>query len=119
MNTENYERFKEATIRAEYGHRGGGIEIDLSFFGFPGEQMTAYQNYLGGGLLGKVQSDCTIDHYNHSYNEEQLTEVSKLQEQLKEYFFNLTNPKPEYPDGEKCWEHQTYAQNQGMNASAY
>ena len=52
---------KEVVIREKYGERGGGIEIDLTDFGYDGEKMTAYQNYLGGGLLGGVANDCTID----------------------------------------------------------
>ena len=54
---------EEAVIREQYGHRGGGIEIDLTGFGYDGEKMTAYQNYLGGGMLGGVANDCTIDDW--------------------------------------------------------
>lgn len=47
-------------LREKYTERGGGIEISLTPYGYAGEKMTAYQNYLGGGMLGSVQNDCTI-----------------------------------------------------------
>ena len=47
-------------LKEQYTQRGGGIEIALDAYGYPGEKMTAYQNYLGGGVLGSVQNDCTI-----------------------------------------------------------
>ena len=47
-------------LREQYTTRGGGVEISLTQYGYPGEKMTAYQNYLGGGVLGSVQNDCTI-----------------------------------------------------------
>ena len=33
-------------IREKLSSRGGGIEITLDNFGYEGEKMTAYQNYL-------------------------------------------------------------------------
>jgi|TARA_B100001939_G_scaffold293173_1_gene265655 hypothetical protein len=47
-------------LREQYTTRGGGVEISLDSYGYAGEKMTAYQNYLGGGMLGSVQNDCTI-----------------------------------------------------------
>lgn len=47
-------------LRQHLSTRGGGIEVCLSKYGYPGEKMTAYQNYLGGGMLGRVANDCTI-----------------------------------------------------------
>lgn len=47
-------------LREQYTERGGGIEIALDDYGYIGEKMSAYQNYLGGGMLGSVQNDCTI-----------------------------------------------------------
>ena len=47
-------------IREKLSSRGGGIEIDLTPFGFDGERMTAYQNYLGGGMLGSINNACTM-----------------------------------------------------------
>ena len=38
--------FEEVTLRLQVSSRGGGIEIDLTRFGFKNEKMSAYQNYL-------------------------------------------------------------------------
>tara|TARA_R110001592_G_scaffold10350_3_gene53830 strand:+ start:154 stop:438 length:285 start_codon:yes stop_codon:yes gene_type:complete len=53
-------KIKDAVIREKYSSRGGGVEIDLTPYGYDGEKLSAYQNYLGGGMLGSVQNDCTI-----------------------------------------------------------
>ena len=74
-------------IREKLSSRGGGIEITLDNFGYEGEKMTAYQNYLGGGMLGSICSDCTISGWNE---DSKLLEVSK---ELKKHFHTLTNPE--------------------------
>jgi hypothetical protein len=104
--------FEEITLRQEITSRGGGIEISLDTFGYEGEKMTAYQNYLGGGMLGKVCSNDTI-RAKHKFVELSLaTELDEIAEQLKQYYFNLTNP-------EEGFESQSYEQNQRMPVSAY
>ncbi len=52
--------------REKYSSRGGGIEIDLTPYGFEGERMSAYQNYLGGGMLGGIANDCTIKDWKQN-----------------------------------------------------
>ena len=99
--------FEEVTLRKEISSRGGGIEISLDTLGFKGVKMTAYQNYLGGGMLGKVANSCTISDWQTS------PELSEIAEQLRKYFFTLTNPD----EGE--WESVSYEQNQRMSVSAY
>jgi hypothetical protein len=99
--------FEPITLRKEITGRGGGIEIDLTTLGFKGHKMSAYQNYLGGGLLGKVTSDCTAIRGGKD-----LVKLIEISEQLKEYYFSLTSPDSE-------WEHQSYIQNQVMPVSAY
>jgi len=98
--------FEAITLRQEISHRGGGMEISLDTFGYVNHRMTAYQNYLGGGMLGKVANACTIPNWE---NDNKLNEIA---EQLKKYFFNLTNP-------EEGWERLTYEQNQTLSISAY
>ncbi len=98
--------FQAITTRSKITSRGGGIEVDLSGLGWPGVRMTAYQNYLGGGLLGRVENDCMISDWR---TEKRLVEIA---EQLREYFHNLTNPDTE-------WESRTYEENQNMSLSAY
>ena len=105
-------QFSEITLREKITERGGGIEIDLTRFGFKGEKMSAYQNYLGGGMLGKVEANDTIRAFKKPCTEKQTAKLNKIAERLKKYFHNLTNPQTEF-------EHQTYEQNQNMPVSAY
>lgn len=44
-------------LRVKVTERGGGIEIDLGPEGYDNHRMTAYQNYLGGGILGSIQEE--------------------------------------------------------------
>jgi hypothetical protein len=106
--------FSEVTLRLDVSYRGGVIEIDLSRFGFKGERMMAYQNYLGGGMLGRVLAKDTIRFYgNKSCTEKQVEKLEKIAERLKKYFHTLSN----HVDDE--WESQSYMQNQNMPVSAY
>ena len=98
--------FKDSTIRQHVSSRGGGIEIDLREFGHEGK-MTAYQNYLGGGMLGRVASDCNIENWKEN---DELVEIAY---ELRQYFHGLTNPD----DSE--WESQSFEQNQKLPISAY
>lgn len=100
------EIIKEITTRKVVSPRGGGIEISLDRFGYKNEKMSAYQNYLGGGMLGKVASDCTVKDWKSD------SELKNIAEELKQYYFNLTNP-------EEGWESQTYITNQLLPVSAY
>ena len=111
--------FEEVTLRCEISSRGGGIEIDLTRFGFKGEKMTAYQNYLGGGLLGRIESDNTvrlkftpIGLPKKERSPKQMEKLDRIAERLKKHFHSLTNPDTE-------WEEQSYEQNQNMPVSAY
>ena len=104
--------FEEITLREQISSRGGGVEIDLSRYGFKGEKMSAYQNYLGGGMLGRVCVNDTIRAYDKPHTEKQAQKLDKIGEELKKYFFNLTNPDTE-------WESQSYEQNQKMPISGF
>lgn len=85
------EQFEEATIRTKITTRGGGIEINLDNFGFKGYNMTAYQNYLGGGMLGSIHSDCDMLHQRKDISDEDMIKLSNIAEQLKKYYFELTH----------------------------
>ena len=100
--------FEDVTLRQEITSRGGGIEIDLTAFGFKGAKMTAYQNYLGGGLLGRVCSSNNTE----GLSEEKRLELGVITENLKKYFHGLTNP-------EGGFEALSYERNQKMPVSAY
>ena len=98
--------FEKITLRLQVSSRGGGIEVSLDTLGFKGVRMTAYQNYLGGGMLGAVANSCSLRGWETN---EKLRKIAK---QLREYYFNLTNPEDE-------WAHVTFEQNQSMAVSAY
>ena len=98
---------KFKVIREDFSHRGGGIEIDLTPFGYEGEKMTAYQNYLGGGMLGKINNDCTIRDW---FGNPELTNIAK---HLSMHFHTLTNPTDEE------WESLSFQNNQELPSSAY
>lgn len=104
--------FENIILRQEISHRGGGVEIDLTSFGFEGEKMAAYQNYLGGGLLGAVQVNDTITAHNSFVEESTVKKLEEIGENLKRYFFELTNP-------DSKWESQSYLQNQNMPVNGY
>lgn len=105
--------FEAITLRKEVTHRGGGIEISLDTLGHSGERMSAYQNYLGGGMLGRVCANDSI-RANHKFVELSLAEeLDEISEQLKQYYFSLTNPE----DDE--WAGMTYEENQAMPISGY
>tara|TARA_R110001592_G_scaffold67_9_gene463 strand:- start:28 stop:333 length:306 start_codon:yes stop_codon:yes gene_type:complete len=94
-------------IREKLSSRGGGIEIALDNFGYEGEKMTAYQNYLGGGMLGSIGSDCTMSCWSE---DSKLLEVS---EELKRHFHNLTN----HEDDE--WASATFDEIQARPSRGY
>ena len=98
--------FEDKVIRQHVSSRGGGIEIDLTPLGHNG-RMTAYQNYLGGGMLGRVASDCNIENWKEN---DELVEIAY---ELRQYFHGLTNPD----DSE--WESQSFEQNKKLPISAY
>jgi hypothetical protein len=104
--------FEEITLRLEVSSRGGGVEIDLTRKGFKGHKMSAYQNYLGGGMLGKVCANNTIQAFNRPCTDKQKAKLEKISEELKRYYHNLTNPDTEF-------EGQTYELNQKMAVSGY
>ena len=105
--------FEEITLRLQVSSRGGGVEISLDTLGFKGEKMSAFQNYLGGGMLGRVCVNNTIEAYDKPCTDKQRAKLERIGEQLKQYYHNLTNPD------EDTWEHQSYEQNQNMPSSGY
>ena len=109
----NYKVFIEKNIvRCEAGYRGGGIEINCNTL-FPyieDARMTAYQNYLGGGMLGAIQS---ADNFESELKTKDRKKFKALREALQQYFHTLTNH-----EGDE-WEEATYEENQRRPKSAY
>lgn len=105
-------KIKKAILRQQYSSRGGGVEISLDTFGFKGERMSAYQNYLGGGMLGSIQTNDTIRRQTLLTDEESALKLDKIALELAKYFHELTNHDDEF-------ESATFEQNQKRPASAY
>ena len=104
-------------IREHVTSRGGGVEIDLTPYGYRDEKMTAYQNYLGGGMLGKICNDCTTGEWRSAVTDKDTdgncsNELLTIAFELRKYLHSLTNPDTE-------WEGRTYEENQSMPTSAY
>jgi len=70
----------EHITREEYSHRGGGVELDLTPYGYEGHYMSAYQNYLGGGMLGAVDNSSTITNWMN------VDELCQIAVALKQYY---------------------------------
>lgn len=104
---------KAAIIRQELSTRGGGIEISLDSFGFKGEKMSAYQNYLGGGMLGSIKTNDTIRRQTAKTDEKTTKKLDVIANKLARYFHSLTNHK-----GDE-FEEATFEQNQMRPVSAY
>jgi len=103
-------KFTDITIREKITSRGGGIEIDLTSYGFEGGLMSAYQNYLGGGMLGRIMVNDNLNHQLLSQPELDLLEA--VGEDLKKHLYDQTDPGTE-------WEGRSYEQNQKMPGRAY
>lgn len=81
---------QDNTLRLEVSHRGGGIEIDASdYLLTPEAKMTAYQNYLGGGMTGAIQFDCNIRDWDKT---EVADRVRELGDKLMRYYYDQSNP---------------------------
>jgi hypothetical protein len=84
--------FKKATLRLERSSRGGGIEIDLGILGHKQGKMTAYQNHLGGGMLGSIGSSWN----GKGDMDEEL--LKNIEQQLKKYYHSLTDSQVSFQD---------------------
>lgn len=120
MSAKNFnfsEYFEDNTIRLDASRRGGGIEIDAT--GYLGDRyplrMTAYQNYLGGGMLGSVQG--SIEGHLRDYPKTIQAKALKLNEALKHYFYCITNE--EAADWDEWAASPSFEAQQARPASAY
>jgi hypothetical protein len=113
------EYFEANTLRLEASHRGGGIEIDATgYLGYGGRyelKMTAYQNYLGGGMAGSVQG--SIEGRLRDYPKSIQTKALKLNDALKYYFYCITNDL--VADWDEWAVSASFEQQQARPASAY
>ena len=107
LSQDTIEKIKNTTLRIQDSNRGGGVEIDLTEWGHPGEKMTAYQNYLGGGMLGSIGNDSTIRDWRTDSN------LLSIADKLSRYFHSLTNHENDE------WESATFEQNQNRPERTY
>ena len=109
MTTKNteYLSIETHTLRLEVSGRGGGVEIALDSLGLEGEKMTAYQNYLGGGMLGSIANDCTIENWREDKG------LVSLADRLARYFHEITRHE------EDEWEDASFEEGQKRSVSAY
>lgn len=99
------------TLRLEASYRGGGIEISAEdYLELPHAKMTAYQNYLGGGMLGAIG---TSRNFDVTASPELQAKADELAEALQRYFHNITN----HDDDD--WEAADFEANQSRPTSAY
>lgn len=81
-------------IRQKITTRGGGVEIDLTPLGFDGHKMSAYQNYLGGGMLGGIAVNDTIRSQASNVRlqlefSNRFEELDEIGERLREFYSDL------------------------------
>lgn len=79
----------------DVSYRGGIIKVDVSSL-FPeveewGEDaiMGASQNYLGGGIAGRITSGAMFDKERLSKDQQVVYE--ELADEIKKYFYDLNN----------------------------
>ena len=76
---------QDCITREEFSHRGGGVELESTDFGYEDEYLSAYQNYLGGGMRGAVANSCTVENWQ---DDPKLFELAR---QFREYFWERMN----------------------------
>lgn len=94
--------------------RGGTIKVDVSeLFDVEDEDaiIGAYQNYLGGGMLGAVQFGSMF-----APTEEQAELFATFKEAVKKVFHEITNTEAGEWDE---WAESSYEQNQARAVSGY
>ena len=73
-------KIAENITREDFSYRGGGVELDLTVFGYEDEFLSAYQNYLGGGMLGSVGDSCTVEDWQMD------DKLVRIADELREYY---------------------------------
>ena len=79
-------------INCDISYRGGSMKIDVSDLFNTGNEsaiMGAYQNYLGGGIAGSIQTGRMFDI--SGFSEEDLNIYEELEEACKRWFYDQNN----------------------------
>lgn len=80
------------TIDMDISYRGGSLKVDVSdLFDTKDEPaiMGAYQNYLGGGMAGSIQTGRQFDISD--FSKKDLATYNILAEACKRYFYDINN----------------------------
>lgn len=112
MNFQKY--ISEHIVKIEAGYRGGVLKIDVSdLFPYIKDEkiMGAYQNYLGGGMLGCVVGASMFNPENLQKKDKKI--YKKMIEECKKFLHKETNHV-----GDE-WEEDSYEDNQKRPVSAY
>jgi len=93
MKKIDYMEFIESNlIDCDISYRGGSFKIDVSDLFDTGEEpatMGAYQNYLGGGMAGSIQTGRMFDV--SGFSEDDMAIYEELAEACKKWFYNQNN----------------------------
>lgn len=113
----NYKKFiEEHTTELDYTRRGGNLKVNASSL-FPyieNATVGAYQNYLGGDMLGAVIGVAMFTPNELKRKDKKV--FKELLEACKKYFHEVTNEvATDYDE----WSTSSYEQNQNRPKSAY
>jgi len=93
MNKKQLKQYiSENIVDADISYRGGTLKVDVSKLFNTGDEeavMGAYQNYLGGGIAGSIQSGRQFD-ISH-FSKKDLKLYNDLAEAIKKYFYDINN----------------------------
>jgi hypothetical protein len=73
-------KIAENITREDFSYPWRRRRARFTAFGYEDEFLSAYQNYLGGGMLGSVGNSCTVEDWRM---DEKLV---RLAEKLSEYY---------------------------------
>jgi hypothetical protein len=113
IKTNLKQYIEKNTLIYEASGRGGEIEIDLKplLMRLDEPKMTAYQNYLGGGMLGSIQTNCNFKI--ELLCKSKQAKIYKMADALARYFHDLTNH-----DGDE-WESTSFEGVQARSRSSF
>lgn len=120
MQKTSYREFiKDHITHCDISYRGGILKVDVSEL-FPSLAdhsdpiMGASQNYLGGGIAGRITAGSYFDIEELTKKEQKI--YHPVAEDIKKYFFELNNGGG---DDYMQENYNSYARNQNLSVSGY
>lgn len=109
-------------IDADISYRGGSLKVDVSELFETGDEqaiMGAYQNYLGGGIAGSIQTGRAFDI--SGFSKADMATYELMAEACKRYFYDANNGGGDEYMQENVTGHEAggYEATQKLPASAY